>query len=573
MRSYWGRRRFSIFSKMVVAFLLVISPLYFLGIVIINNGAQTVHDEITGSLQKQVRFYLASLENDIERITVLQREFMNDEDLESLSMLSERMSNYERLAAMKRLQTRLGMIQSSSVVIARAKAYIPAVSRTISSDRRVEPLDPGTLDQMKREVFHSTSPLTYSGGRLYIREFYPAPYYSDHTKPSFILEMEISLPSLESYLRQLPGYEGGNAILIHQGVVIARGQGRTDLEESLSATHSTQQAGALTVNLDSPKLGSSLVIYVPEEEILGPIRKYRVYMLLMSGISLVTLIAFAYGIYRIIHRPLRNMVGAFRKVEAGMFQVKIRHQSNDEFGYLYEKFNDMSAYLNKLIYEVYEQKIRLQHSELKQLQSQINPHFLYNSFYLLYRMTKAQDMESAERFTKFLGDYYQYITRNGEEEVRLEEEFHHVHTYIEIQSIRFRDRIRVTFGELPDSVLKMPVPRLILQPIVENAYQHGFNHDMKDCRLHIGIVMSQTVSGLPLLSVVVEDNGKGFTDEEKEKWSRSLGLEQPQKEGTGMWNVHRRLRLKYGKPAGITVEHRDPSGVKVLLTLPLATIA
>lgn len=573
-------RRFSIFNKLVLAFLVVISPLFILGSFINEKGAQTVRNEITKSLKQQAQFYLMSLENEFERMSILQRQFMNDEDLESLSILVDRMTNYERLAAMKKLHSRLRLIEASSMYISAARAYIPSVSRTVSSNRLVDPLDQIQIDQLKEEAFRSSPPFIYSDDRMYIREYYPTPFNLDKHNPSFILELEISIPELQRYLQQLPGHAGGGAVLIHEDVVIVSEKDRRidqNIRETMSESgsspdivaHSLQEKDYLTINMESAKLNSSMVVYVPEREIMGPIRKHQIYLFLISGISLVILIIFAYWIYRVIHRPLRKLVGAFRKVEAGIMQVEIKHDSHDEFQYLYERFNNMTAHLNKLIYEVYEQQIHLQQSELKQLQSQINPHFLYNSFYLLYRMTKAQDYDNSTRFTKYLGDYFQYITRNGNEEVRLEEEFHHVRVYTEIQSIRFQDRIHPVLYDVPPKYRSLSVPRLILQPIVENSYQHGFAHEIEDCRLVVRFEDSRSADGTDWLHIIVEDNGIGLTEEQLKKWSQLFQMELSAVEVTGMLNVHRRLRLKYGSDAGLAVDKVLPAGLRVTVSIPV----
>ncbi len=597
MRLIGNRKRFSIFSKLVLAFLVVITPIYLLGAYINDEGARIVDREISKSLQQQVRFYLTSLETEIERMTVLQREFMNDEDLEALSMMMERMTTYERLTAMKRLQKRLSLIKASSMYISEARAYIPSVARIISSDPAIDRLDQLQIDQLKKDILISAPPFILKDNEIYIREYYPSPYNLDTRNPNFVLEIQVSISELHRFLAQLPGYENGGAVMIHEHAVIVSDKHATsfnrisdDLNQQLVLSSAMDESDSgdvtqahterislqgedfLTVHLYSPLLNSHMVVYVPEIEVMGPIVKYRTYMWLISGISLFVIIAFAYWIYRIIHQPLRKLVGAFRKVESGIITVNIKHNSNDEFHYLYERFNYMAAHLNNLIYEVYEQKIHLQQSELKQLQSQINPHFLYNSFYLLYRMTKAQDVENATRFTMYLGDYYQYITRNGNEEVRLEEELRHVRAYTEIQSIRFNDRIRVTLDELPDSYIGIQVPRLILQPIVENAYQHGFDLDIENCHLQINFSISYTFIDKPILIIVVKDNGIGMTDEELESWHRKFNDEQQINEVTGMLNVHRRLWLKYGTLGGIHLDHGDSRGLIVTLRIPILNL-
>ncbi|MFC4597764.1 sensor histidine kinase [Cohnella hongkongensis] len=587
-----SRKRVSIFGKLVLAFLLVMAPLLVLGGVISDQGARIVDKEISKSLQQQIRFYLLSLETEIDRMSALQREFMNDEDLDALSLMVQRMSMYERLSAVKRLQARLRMIKESSVYIASAKAYIPSIERLVSSDGGVEELDQATLNKVKQGSLSPAHPFIRQDGSFFIREYYPSPYNLEHRDPNFILELELSIPALYRFLEQLPGYESGGAALVSESAVIVSGKHLTSFEkiqekwnrepyrwlkegagapgEAAAQTSmlTLEDGSYLITSLYSAALDLHLLVYVPDREVMGPLMKYRMYLWIVLAAAMIVIPVFAYWIYRIIHRPLRKLVGAFRKVESGIKQVEIRHESNDEFRYLYEKFNDMVAHLNKLIYEVYEQKIRLQQSELKQLQSQINPHFLYNSFYLIYRMTKAYDIDNATRFTRYLGDYYQYITRNGKEEVPLEDEIRHVRSYIEIQSIRFGDRISVELEETPERWRELRVPRLTLQPIVENAYQHGFNGDTDDCLLRIGFRQERTSAGDPLALIFITDNGAGLTEEQAEQWRSRLEFETHDREITGLLNVHRRLRLKYGGGAGIRLD-AGGEGLTVAVIIPL----
>jgi len=587
-----SRKRISIFGKLVLAFLLVMTPLLVLGGVISDKGAGIVDKEISKSLQQQIRFYLLTLETEIERLAALQREFMNDEDLDALSLMVQRMSTYERLSAVKRLQARLRMIKESSVYIANARAYIPSIERLVSSDGDVAMLDQEMLDKVKQGSLSPAHPFARQNERFYIREYYPSAYNLEHRNPNFILELELSVPALYRFLEQLPGYDSGGAALVSESAVIVSGKHRSsfgkiqekwngepyrwlkdgaeDASEAAARTSTLalEDGDYLITSLYSQALDLHLLVYVPEREVMGPLLKYRMYLWIVLAAAIIVIPVFAYWIYRIIHRPLRKLVGAFRKVESGIKQVEIRHESNDEFRYLYEKFNDMVAHLNKLVYEVYEQKIRLQQSELKQLQSQINPHFLYNSFYLIYRMTKAYDIDNATRFTRFLGDYYQYITRNGKDEVRLEDEMRHVRSYIEIQSIRFGDRIRVEMEETPEQLRELQVPRLILQPIAENAYQYGFGGDMDECLLRIGFRQERTSAWEPAAVVFIADNGAGMTAEQLEQWRRKLAQGTHETEITGLLNVHRRLRLKFGDSAGIRLDI-EGEGLTVSVVLPL----
>ncbi|THF76670.1 sensor histidine kinase [Cohnella fermenti] len=584
----WRPIRFSIFTKLVLAFVIVISPLYLLGAIMNQKGSAIIHEDISKSMQQKADFYLLSLETEIERMTVLQREFINDEDLMSLSIMSDRLTVYERLAAMNRLQTRTRFIKESSPYIAEVKAYIPAVERTISSNTAVSVLTREELSRLGQDAEGYIPPLLHSGDRLFIREYYPSPYSLGRREPTFILELEISVPAVRQFLKRLPGYEsGGAALLTGTTAIVGDSDSRSarQIEEALrgkwvgdvdpSSEGGDGQASSFSLSdgtylmeyAFSEQLNVALVVYVPENEVMGPIQKYKLYLWLISLFALAILVIFAYWIYRIIHQPLRKLVGAFRKIESGVMRVNIQHSSRDEFHYLYGRFNDMVAHLNKLIFEVYEQKIHLQQAELKQLQAQINPHFLYNSFYLLYRMTKAKDFEHATMFTKFLGDYFQYITRNGADEVMLGDEIQHVKAYTEIQSIRFRGRIFAEFVDVPERIRSLTVPRLILQPLIENAYQHGFDLEQDYCLLRIRVYETQSEAGRSLLRIEAEDNGKGMSDAAFRQLQARL--EHGDREMTGLMNVHRRLRLKFGSLAGLAIQRGRVSGLIATVVIPL----
>jgi two-component system sensor histidine kinase YesM len=229
----------------------------------------------------------------------------------------------------------------------------------------------------------------------------------------------------------------------------------------------------------------TLLMYMPEESALGPLKTYSIWFWILSILSLVIVVFFSFWIYRVIHRPLKQLVVTFRKVEKGNLKVRLKPTSNDEFEYLYLQFNSMLSQLGILIKEVYEEKIRSQKSELKQLQAQINPHFLYNTFFILNRMVKVEDYPKLRPFTKHLGNYFKFITRNGSDEVQLREEFEFAKSYLEIQKIRFEDRIQVEIEPLPEAFADTLVPRLTLQPIIENSFKYGVESVVSGGLLHI----------------------------------------------------------------------------------------
>jgi two-component system sensor histidine kinase YesM len=220
----------------------------------------------------------------------------------------------------------------------------------------------------------------------------------------------------------------------------------------------------------------------------------------------------------------------------------------------------MLEYINNLINQVLAQKIMSQKAELKQLQSQIDPHFLYNSFFILQRMVQEGDNENAVKFCASLGRYFRYVTRNAQSEIALQKEVEHARHYLEIQTVRFPN-IAISFGDLPVQYSMLLTPRLILQPIIENAFEHGLSK--RSIQARIAISFTAADDGL---RISVEDNGVEVDDAALEQIHQLLsddgGVEI---ECTGLLNVHRRIQHLFGRNSGVTVSRGEMGGWKVSL--------
>ncbi|MDD2648781.1 MAG: histidine kinase, partial [Eubacteriales bacterium] len=278
----------------------------------------------------------------------------------------------------------------------------------------------------------------------------------------------------------------------------------------------------------------------------------------------VAVIAFAYcavQFWRDIHKPLRTLVSAFGAVKHGDLSTRIHHDRNDEFADIYKSFNHMSGRLESLIEQMYKQKIRTQQAELRQLQSQINPHFLYNSFFMIKAFSRMGDCDSIERITDGLGEYFRYVTRNGEDEVALEQEIRHAKSYASVQDMRFSTRISLEFPDVPDEIAKVIVPRLVVQPIIENAYSHGLSQITDKGALRVSYSYDDGFA-----YVTVEDSGSLLDDDALLALQKQLSEPEPA-ETTGLINIHRRLMLRFGTPCGLELSRSELGGLMVTMTL------
>lgn len=260
---------------------------------------------------------------------------------------------------------------------------------------------------------------------------------------------------------------------------------------------------------------------------------------------------------------MKDLVAAFRKVEEGDFYVHLEPKGQNDFGYLYQAFNHMTEELQSSIDKIYNQKMLIQKMELKQLQAQINPHFLYNSYFLLHRLIKKEDYEKAVLLSKEMGNYFRFITRSGRDIVNLEEENGHARIYAQLQGMRFEGRIKVFYEELPEKYKKVQVPRLIIQPILENAFGHGLENKEENGILRISWGEKTDKNSI---SVFIEDNGDELSEEELTEMQNTLEEQQKDmelQEVTGLFNINRRLKIFYGSQYGLYFSRSELGGLCV----------
>lgn len=571
----------SIFFKLAIVFLLIMLPLSILGLYLNYSSSTTVKEQIEQSLKSRLHNYVRGMDADFQRMLRLRNELLADSDLQTLSYAKHHLSDYLYAQAVLRIQEKLRLLQASSLYMADISVYLPRIQRNISSRGFIALPVEDEIAALKQSTL--SSPIVFWNNQYVIGGSYPGTYGIEDSddEPFLILKLSVSEDFLQQSLDEVHNTKRGGGMLLQadkQWKIVSGNDQMQALAERLiphiaSESMEQFQNGSFSVTADhvaytviyekSSVLNTVMAVFLPEAETLGPLTKYRYWYWIITLTSVVIVIIFSYWIYRIIHQPIQRMVVAFRKLEKGNLNVSLKHSQEDEFAYLYEQFNMMSSKLQLLVHEVYEEKIRSQQSELKQLQSQINPHFLYNSYFVLHRVAQMHDTDTVIRLSRHLGEYFRYITRNGADEIALAQEIRHTHSYMEIQMLRYSRRIQTICEELPDSCKEVLVPRLVLQPILENAYEHGLENKMAG-----GIVKMSFSSTDELLQITVEDNGDDLSDRQIEIIAMELKLEE-HVETTGMLNVHRRLQLKFGKKYGLSVSRSSLGGLCVEAAIPI----
>ncbi|MEC0208158.1 histidine kinase [Paenibacillus ehimensis] len=567
----------SIFKKVMAAFLAALLPLMAITWTINEKGSDNIRSEITESVLNTTRFYMDSLDKEADRISRYLPNYVMDTDLMELAATGNDMSPYERTRKILDIQRRLELMKNSSPFIEEAKAYVPLLKRSILSNDYETRLDPEEYMAMQQNAKLYEAPFIYWNNRLFITMPYPG---NTVRSPLYILGVELSTAKIKETLAQIGRTRGGQSVLLNLelGWSMETGMDPALLQRmksfALEKRERQSDEGHETIVHDNKRYlavykYSSLwhaysITCIPEELVLGSLQMYRTLFWWACALAVCIVVFFTYFLLRFIYRPLMKLVHSFRRVQQNRLEPILIDRGADEFGYLYRAFNDTVRSLKTLIEENYEQQIRNQHSELKRLQSQINPHFLYNCFFVLCRLIKSESQkEKAYQFCLYIGQYFQFITRNDEDEIPLELEVEHSRTYVEMQRICYGERIQVLFeGAVP----AIAVPRLILQPIIENAYKHALGNMLQPGELW---VHSERRDGDFLL--YVEDNGQSITDEEIEGLQKKLRYSSNRiEETTGLMNVHRRIQLRYGEAYGITVSRSELGGLQVIIKLSVS---
>ncbi|MBM7565360.1 sensor histidine kinase [Paenibacillus sacheonensis] len=576
------RLKLSIYSKIVFVFLLVIVPICTMSLVINQKGMKSVKGELSKQLEVGVQNFMETFANELASMSKHQQEFILDKDLMNISFGGTMIKPYEMSQRMLYIEEKLGMIQDSSTLIRNVSAYIPILDRDISTLGNVSTLPAEEYDMVMKAARSSASKVVEWQGRLFIVLPYPSLALYD-LDPSYALSIELGVDTLKQELSQFTKYGNGGYVLWNdeQSWSVTSEQD-SQLVDAIQASLRTKHNGHtlsgvypyrynktdyIVVHQYVPGSDMTLAVYVPEEEVLGQLSVYGNWFWIISILSVFVILFFSAWIYRQIHRPMSQLVRSLRKVENGVLEKMPVTRRADEFSYLYTQFNSMVDQLNVLIHQVYEQRIRSQSSELKQLQSQINPHFLYNTYFTLYRLAKIHDIDKVILFCEYLGNYFQYITRTGAESVSIEMELQHSRAYTDIQGIRFSERIAVSFNEFPAEMAELKVPQLFLQPILENAYNHGLENMLSAGKINVTLKSTELFH-----QIIVEDNGQELSEEVIEELRNKLRYRGDALETTGLINVHRRIQLFYGNGSGIELKRSELGGLQVTVHISRSAV-
>ena len=292
----------------------------------------------------------------------------------------------------------------------------------------------------------------------------------------------------------------------------------------------------------------------------GSIRR-SLYGILALCVILALVISFVSA--RLFSRQINRLVQKMRRMDLGEFNVTPDVRRHDEIGYLEQSFNSMIMRLDKHIQTAYVYRLESKTAELKALQAQINPHFLFNTLESIrFNALEHQDASTA-KMIHLLGNLFRWNIQSPDLFVELRQEVDYAEAFIELQKLRYADAFDFA-TDVPQKLLSLDVPKFILQPLVENAIKHGQKG------VSSGGIISITAREEPegTLVINVEDNGHGMDAETVRRITERLDQADTESEdhySIGLSNVHQRIRLLFGEPYGLTI--RSEPGVRTVVSI------
>ncbi|WP_243572423.1 two-component system sensor histidine kinase YesM [Bacillus stercoris] len=258
-----------------------------------------------------------------------------------------------------------------------------------------------------------------------------------------------------------------------------------------------------------------------------------------------------------ITEPIEQLVTAMKSVQHGGIEagvsLSLPEHTQDEAGMLNRHFTVMMKRINELMEENVEKQLIIKETELKALQAQINPHFLYNTLESINWLAKANQQKQISKMVESLGFLLRNSIHMKKDIVTIQEEADIVLHYMTIQRFRFEERLNFTL-DIDDEVKHCLIPKLTLQPLAENAIQYALEPFTRPCAIRI-----QAKKVKDCVCMTVEDNGPGMDERILESTGRR---------GIGLWNIRERISLTFGEPYGLRIQSKHEKGTRIVITIP-----
>lgn len=348
-------------------------------------------------------------------------------------------------------------------------------------------------------------------------------------------------------------------------VELARQMVEDNLKEipEYGVSHVLEDKGQLVVYQTLNQADWKIVGVIPKRAIAESVSYIKILMIMLVAVAVAVSMFVAELVAASVTRPIDTLVDAMEQVYVGNLDVSVQTDRTDEIGVLYRSFNHMTGEMKRLIDTIYREQEALRKQELKALQAQINPHFLYNTLDSIIWSLRMRQVEESIDMLSALTDFFKISLSKGKDIITIEEEVKHITSYLSIQHQRYREKFDYDINVDP-ALLGCRTPKLILQPVVENAIYHGLKPKEGTGYLYIHIFAEDDD-----ILMRVEDTGMGMPKERVELLNHELAEISSDQQGTGygVRNVNDKIKIVFGKEYGVKIESVEGEGTIVTLRI------
>ncbi|WP_199620872.1 sensor histidine kinase [Paenibacillus alkalitolerans] len=566
--------KYRVFHKLLIMLAALLIPTTLLFAYANYTSKNVVKNTLEESAAKQLEFSIQRMEQSLRQLEKQTLLLANDSTILSYASSWEFSEYLNHLLIRKTIEEKMILQSQAEPLIHEMTVYWPSIQEGISTSENFRFNHVELLNKPKNQWFARKSEGNHTFHLLFANSSVIAP---DMRNVVATVETTLSSAYLKSVLAGLDEAGNGKSFfyfsedeLIENTPVDKNLLTRLlqdNLFEANDSAHpklnviEVEGVEYLVQSMRSPSLGGTLVSYIESDKFLHPLQKMNMFVNGSLLLLFITGIAISYLFYRHFRMPFGYLVRKIESLGAGDYASRATLRTNTEFDFLFDRFNDMAARTQSLIENVYEEKVRTREAEYKHLQSQINPHFLYNCLFYIVSMAHKSP-EAVISMAKNLSHFYRYITRKAGEYTTMMDEIRLVESYLEVQSLRNK---RLTYKiDIPASMLGLSVPTLLLQPLVENAIVHGIEQKRDAGKIHI---RGEIHDGQCI--IYVDDDGAGLSEEGIESiMDRVHGSYRTTEEmGCGLRNVHHRLINRYGGSSGLSFSSNEWGGFRVTLRL------
>ena len=490
------------------------------------------------------------IESSLTETQYHQREILNSIEYAQFVYMYDDLDWYRRYELQQSLGKSLLALRDSSDYVASAWLYIPAMHKAIS-DTRIN----ATAPQWLTAYTPGSKTLQTIDGQLV--------YFIDHTDSEGNAQFNSVLAVLldeAKILERLMYVQRSSLDEIHLewNAPLNRNDPRATQSRKAAETYTSMTVRGVHFPF-------SVTYTLSEDETDAYVFQIILYCFIYVALVLFIEIFGYFSWYRGVYIPLHTLlIDAFGHAAQGDFKFRISIEEGSPFYPVYDSYNQMMAKTEAYVENELKHQLLVSRANLKQLQAQISPHFMYNSYYVLYRLIRKGDMSSSLILAEHLGQFYHYITRNADDEKHLDEEVEHARHYAAIQEFRFRDALDVQIEPPDPQIARTYVPRLILQPLLENAFKHAY--ETEDGGAVMQLRVDYEVRSPISFDIIVENSGR-VSDETLESIRSKLLCSDNTIETTALVNIHRRLQIYFGNSSALQVDRSPLGGLLVRMRI------